>query len=117
MYKKTMFIPFVILIFIAFIPITLAQTVSFETQILPIFELRCAECHGEQNPEVRLRLIDYEEVLEGSEYGIVIKPGDIESSYLIEMIETGEMPQDGEPVTLDELSLIKTWVVEGALDN
>ncbi len=94
-----------------------AQSVSFQEQVLPILKNKCGECHGDENPEVRLTVINYEELMEGSEFGIVISPGDPSSSYMIELIALGEMPQDGEPVTNEELSLIEVWIEEGALDN
>ncbi len=94
-----------------------AQSVSFEAQILPILQNKCSECHGNENPEVRLTVVNYEELMQGSEFGIVVNPGDPATSYIIEMIETQEMPQDGEPVTSDELTLIKLWIEQGALNN
>ncbi len=94
-----------------------AQSVSFEAQILPIFQNKCSECHGNENPEVRLTVVNYEELMQGSEFGIVVNPGDPTTSYMIEMIETQEMPQDGELVTNEELALIKVWIEEGALNN
>lgn len=94
-----------------------AQSVSFETQILPILQNKCSECHGNENPEVRLTVINYEELMQGSEFGVIVNPGDPTTSYMIEMIETQDMPQDGEPVTSEELALIKLWIEEGALNN
>jgi hypothetical protein len=94
-----------------------AQTISFENQIFPILQNKCSECHGDENPEVRLTVVNYEQLMQGSEFGIVVNPGDPVTSYMIEMIALGEMPQDGEPVTDQELSLIKTWIEEGALNN
>lgn len=102
-----------------FIPISLvsAQSISFEQQVLPILLNKCSECHGDENPEVRLTVVNYEELMQGSEFGIVVNPGDPASSYMIEMITLGEMPQDGERVTDEELSLIEAWIEEGALNN
>ena len=33
------------------------------------------------------------------------------------MIELGDMPQEGEPLTTEELEVIKTWIAEGAQNN
>ena len=115
--KIIIYAPLIVGFLIAYIPAALAQSVSFESQVLPVFETKCSECHGLSNPEVRLTLISYEGVIKGSEYGIVIEPGEPIESYMIELIEKGEMPQDGEPVSPDELSLIKSWIEEGALNN
>lgn len=84
---------------------------------MPILQSKCGECHGIENPEVRLTVTNYDELIQGSEFGAVVNPGDPGTSYMIEMIETGEMPQDGEPVSSEELSLIKIWIEQGALNN
>jgi len=103
--------------FIFFVNIALGQNVSFEAQVLPIFQAKCGECHGSRYPELDLTLTSYEGVLAGSDYGIVVQPGDSLESYLVGMIESGEMPQDGEPVSPEELLLIKSWIEQGALEN
>lgn len=115
--KTTIPTPFSLCFLITFIPATYAQNISFETQVLPILETKCGECHGSNNPEVRLNLTTYVGLIEGSEYGLVVEPGDVMASYLIEMIETGEMPQDGEPVSSTELTVIRSWIEQGALNN
>lgn len=104
-------------LFVFFVNIALGQNVSFEAQVLPIFEAKCGECHGSRYPELGLTLASYEGVIAGSDYGIVVQPGDSVESYLVGMIESGEMPQDGEPVSPEELLLIKSWIEQGALEN
>ena len=78
------------------------DTVSFAKQILPIFQNRCAKCHGaeDENGEVRtevsLSLLEYERVMVGSEFGTVIEAGDPDGSFLLDMITAGDMPPEGE---------------------
>lgn len=91
--------------------------VSFSAQIQPIFEARCTECHSGPNAEWGLDLTSYENAMKGSDYGAVIDPGDPDGSVIIEMIASGEMPEEGEPVTAPELALIETWIGQGAEDN
>ncbi len=101
------------------------DTVSFAKQILPIFQKRCAKCHGaeDENGEVRtevsLSLIEYERVLVGSEFGTVVEAGDPDGSFLIDMITAGDMPPEGEgdKVPEEEIALIRTWIEQGALNN
>ena len=101
------------------------DTVSFAEQILPIFQKRCAKCHGaeDENGEVRtevsLSLIEYERVLVGSEFGTVVEAGDPDGSFLIDMITAGDMPPEGEgdKVPAEEIALIRTWIEQGALNN
>ena len=96
---------------------------SFAGEVLPIFEQRCAECHGgqDENGEIRteasLNLLSYEGVMAGSEFGSVIEPGDAEGSYLLELIVEGDMPEEGDPVPAEEIDIIRAWIAAGAADN
>lgn len=99
---------------------TIADThaaVSFSTEVMPILERRCWECHSEENTELGLRLDSYEGVMAGSDYGTVVEAGDPDGSLLIDMIESGDMPEDGDPVPPEEIEIIKTWIAEGAENN
>ena len=93
------------------------QAVSFTDQVMPIFEARCWECHSEENTELGLRLDSYEGVMQGSDYGTVVEAGDPDGSLLVDMIASGDMPEDGDPVPPEELEIIKTWIAEGAENN
>ena len=53
----------------------------------------------------------------GSEFGTVIEAGDVEGSYLFDMIVAGDMPEEGDPVPEEEIQLIRTWIEAGAPNN
>jgi hypothetical protein len=93
------------------------EPVSFATEVMPIFERHCWECHSEQSAELGLRLDTYEGVIQGSDYGTVVEPGDPDGSLLVDMIAAGDMPEDGDPVPPEELEVIRTWIAEGAENN
>lgn len=93
------------------------EPVSFSAEVMPILERRCWECHSEQNTELGLRLDSYEGIMAGSDYGTVVEPGDPDGSLLIDMVESGDMPEEGDPVPPEELEVIKTWIAEGAQNN
>ena len=100
-------------------PATTALTqreVSFAEEVLPILEKYCVECHSEESAELGLKLDTYEGVMGGSDYGTVVEAGDVES-LLVEMIESGDMPDGGDPMPAEELNVIKAWVTEGAQKN
>ena len=100
-------------------PATTAVTqreVSFAEEVLPILEKYCVECHSEESAELGLKLDTYEGVMGGSDYGTVVEAGDVES-LLVEMIESGDMPDGGDPMPAEELNVIKAWVTEGAQKN
>jgi mono/diheme cytochrome c family protein len=96
--------------------------VSFSNDIAPIFAATCNECHGaevdgEIVTEAQLDLTSYEAVMAGSEFGEVIVPGDPDESYLLESVVTGDMPEDGDPLSEDQIDLIRRWIIEGAKNN
>lgn len=93
------------------------ETVSFQEHVLPLMEKYCAECHGDDNPEEGLVLTSYNDIMLGSIYGSVIKPNDVEGSYLIELVESGQMPKRGDDLTSDEVATLVAWVEAGAPDN
>ena len=92
--------------------------VEFGRDVQPILSKRCFVCHGpdEGTREARLRL-DLPEVV-GEEHGIIV-PGSLEASELILRItseyEDELMPPPGEePLTQEEVDILKRWVEEGA---
>lgn len=108
---------------VASVALSAQDTVSFANDVLPIFQQRCAECHGatDENGEVRtevsLNLIEYERVMAGSEFGTVIEAGDPANSFLLDMIVDGTMPEQGDPVPEDEIAIIRAWIEAGAPNN
>lgn len=97
--------------------------VSFANDVFPIIERRCVKCHGglkeDGTPRVEegLRMTSYEDILAGSWNGSVIEPGNVADSYLIEQIETGEMPKKEPDLLPAEIRVIKAWVEAGAPNN
>jgi len=92
-------------------------TVSFAQQIAPIFEARCTECHGGLEAESGLNLSTYQGAMVGSEYGTVIEAGNPDESLIIDMIRSGSMPAQGDPMPPEELGLLRSWIAEGAQNN
>ncbi len=98
------------------------DTVSFAEDVLPIFRQRCVKCHGAEDEdgvraEAGLYLLEYEQVMAGSEFGTVIEAGDPEKSYLLEMVVEGDMPEEGDPVPEGEIAVIRAWIEAGAPNN
>lgn len=91
--------------------------VSYARQVAPIFQARCAECHGAETKEAGLDLSNYAAVMKGSEYGTVIEAGNPAESLVIEMVTAGEMPQDADPLSEEEIALIRAWIQAGAANN
>ena len=91
--------------------------VSLATDVMPLMEKYCWECHSEESAELGLKLDSYEGIMGGSDYGTVVEVGDADGSLLVDMIASGDMPEDGDPMAADELAIIKSWITEGANNN
>ena len=100
-----------------------AEEVNFTRDVRPILSGRCFKCHGpdEQTREAGLRLDQSEasrQQLESGERAIV--PGDLEASEFIARITTTDEltrmppPDQGPPLTTDEIKILKQWVRSGA---
>lgn len=91
--------------------------VSFAADVLPVLQRRCVNCHGGEKTEEGLVLSAYPDVMTGSWNGPVIKPGNAEESYLVEMVASGKMPKKGPRLLPSEIQAIRDWIDAGALDN
>ncbi|HIC88916.1 MAG TPA: hypothetical protein EYP04_05895 [Anaerolineae bacterium] len=83
---------------------------SFSTTILPLFQAKCAVCHGQL---AGLSLTGYEEVMRGGENGTVVVPGKPEESRLIQEMLATHPAQLSE----EELAVIQAWIAAGAPNN
>jgi mono/diheme cytochrome c family protein len=88
--------------------------VNYQEHVLPIFQQRCAECHGDEEQEEGLKLTTYRAAINGSQNGTVIEPGDPEGSYLVDLIVNGQMPKRGDPLPQSEIDTIIAWIEAGA---
>lgn len=91
--------------------------ISFANDILPIFNNRCANCHGGNRTEEGLNLLSYAAVMSGSKNGAVVTPGDADHSLLVEMLLSQKMPKRGPKLTPTQIQPIIDWINQGALDN
>ena len=100
--------------------------VSYSKDVRPILESRCLSCHtkpdGAGYKKSGLSMDSYQELMKGTQYGPVIKPGDPVSSTLVRLIEGKadpriSMPHGGEPLTEQQITTIREWVAQGAKDN
>lgn len=89
--------------------------------VLPIFLLRCAECHGRLLQEGGLDIRRPEFLLKGGKSGPAIIPEHPEESLLVRRIRDGEMPpreklasHSVKPVEPKELKKIEAWIAAGA---
>ena len=98
-------------------PAVVDATVSFATDVLPILQSRCINCHGGDRTEEGLVLLSYADIMAGSNNGPVVTPGDSEFSLLAELVSNQEMPKRGPKLTPPQMQIIVDWINQGALDN
>ncbi len=93
--------------------------INFESDVWPIIEHRCVECHGPDAQKGALRLDSVAGFQHGSEFGEILVAGDAAKSELIERLtlppdEDGRMPSKGDPLDPDQIELIRAWIEQGA---
>jgi hypothetical protein len=74
-------------------------------------------CHGQERVEKNLNLKTYADMMQGSENGPVVTPGNAADSKLVEMIVNQKMPKRGPKLTPPQVQLFTEWVNQGAPNN
>jgi len=90
------------------------EKVDFAKSVQGVFEARCIDCHGPKKQKGDLRLDKKETAL-----AEVIQPGNSGESELAKLISLPAdhediMPNKGEPLTKEQIEVIKKWIDEGA---
>jgi cytochrome c553 len=98
----------------------LRAAVSFESEVKPIFEKHCVECHGPKKQKSDFRLDDREVALHGGEsHAPNILPGKAAESPLLKFVTTNDrdtrMPPKGDRLSAAEVDTLKRWIAEGAV--
>jgi WD40 repeat protein len=96
--------------------------VDFETNVLPILKRNCLSCHNQTDAEGDLVLETPATILKGGEDGPVVTPHKGLDSLLIQSAARQTKPYmppknnkvGAEPLTLNELALLKAWIDQGA---
>ena len=94
------------------------RAVDFATEIKPILDGRCVACHGPEKQKSGLRLDNPEDAKAGGDLGPAILPGESGESFLIHKVTGFDyesiMPPDGEPLTAEQVGLLRAWIDQGA---
>ena len=92
----------------------LGRFVSFSTHIAPIFAKRCVACHNTRTASGRLNMDSFAAIMKGGESGASFDGHDPESSILFSMIADGSMPKDADPLSKEQIDVIRKWISAGA---
>ncbi|SFT87458.1 Planctomycete cytochrome C [Algoriphagus locisalis] len=118
--KITLFLTVAVLITIAgFFFFGNEREVDFSTEIKPILNKNCITCHGGVKKSGGFSVLFEEEAFATTESGhAAIIPGDPNGSELIKRLTSSDpelrMPYEKEPLSKDEIELLKTWIRQGA---
>lgn len=110
------------------------RAVSFATDVQPILNESCGECHdrtGEGSVSSGFSVNSYDDVMKGTDLGVVVIPGSSESSNLYRVIAGMTAPEirmpphhqeslskgRGRPLDQQQIDIIKRWIDQGAKDN
>ena len=88
-----------------------SHAVDFQKDIQPLLKNKCSRCHSGHEAKGGFSINTRTTLLDGA------KPGDSAVSLLYQLITSKDpderMPSKGEPLTVEEIALIKTWIDEG----
>ena len=95
---------------------SLAKAADFSHEVVPILRKHCADCHTGDKKKGGLSMNTRAELLEGSEDGPVVKPGDLASHLLAVVVSKDKderMPPKGPGLSEAEAAKLREWVAEG----
>lgn len=93
--------------------------ISYAKQIRPVLQAKCFGCHQPNNSGGSLDLTKHEHFFSPADSGQPsIVPGDPDKSPLVSVVTTANgppaMPPSGDPLTIAEQDLLRTWIAQGA---
>ena len=101
------------------------KKVSFVSDVKPILNDHCMECHVKGKKGYNksgLSMETYADLMRGTKLGPVIEPGNSISSTLMRLIDhkadpSINMPHDKTKIEEGHVELIKLWIDQGAKNN
>ena len=97
---------------------SLSADINFESQIRPLLQQKCGDCHGNESPEGGLRLDVRGSFFRGGNSGSPVNLKSPTDSELLRRITSTDpdlrMPPDDPPLTDTEIRLLRNWIENGA---
>ena len=92
--------------------------ISFESDVVPVFNKYCVGCHNDDDSEGGFSLESFSALRNGGEHGPAIMPGNASASLLFRMVngaaETKMPPEDEPAPNAAEIAVLHQWIKEGA---
>ncbi len=103
---------------IAVVELKRAEPVLYDKDIEPILVNKCAVCHSDNIKEGKFDLGSYETMLKGGKRGVPLVSGKSADSLIVKLagktLKPAMPPKGEEPLTPEELALLKLWIDQGA---
>lgn len=90
---------------------------TYAEHVKPILEARCFRCHNADQAKGGLNLATHASALEGGSSGPILTAGDPGASRLINLVMQSEepvMPPSGDPLTAEQIEVLRKWIADGA---
>jgi hypothetical protein len=95
-----------------------SDSVEYSRDIKPLLKAKCYSCHGALRQEAGLRLDSVANMKIGGDSGPALNIDKLLDSHLLSRItasdESERMPPEGEPMSLEQIERVKTWLNDGA---
>ncbi|MCR9296579.1 MAG: DUF1549 domain-containing protein, partial [bacterium] len=86
----------------------------FKKEIAPLLQRRCLSCHNDDQSKSALSLSTPTDLGKAGYLDV----NDVDTSYLLEVVTPqngkADMPKDGEPLSSDEIRMLRKWIESGA---
>ncbi|MEJ2514281.1 MAG: hypothetical protein P8080_07240 [Gammaproteobacteria bacterium] len=102
------------------------EAVSFRNDVMPILRENCLDCHdavGQGTAASGFSVVSYNGLMQGTQYGPVVVPGDPDASVLMQLVEGRADPSiamphgDSRKLYAAEKDVLRAWIAQGAPDN
>jgi hypothetical protein len=101
----------------------LPDKISYYKDVRPLFQLHCQGCHQPAKAQGGYVMTDFAELLKKTDAGdLGVVPGNPEKSAVYHQItpqkgKPPKMPRGKEPLAERDVTIIKRWIEQGALDD
>lgn len=89
---------------------------DYTATVKQIFRTRCLECHGDTRREADIHILEHDSYVGD---GLAVTPGDLDGSFLFDLISTEDedyrMPESPRPpLSTTEVEAVRKWIANGA---
>ena len=99
------------------LPAAVTRKIDFAADVKPILQRSCIKCHANGKRKGGFNIDHIHTFLGGGDSGPAVVPGKSDKSPLIELLLSNDpderMPSKGDPLTLDEIAILRAWIDQG----